>query len=155
MVELFRFDLVLLVFLRRLLTKFSCPVLRFGPKMLSITCKPFWMIFSQKILLILLLIVESDHHKCLILDLCSTKAIHYYLFLMVKSHPYILDGGILCGFCNGIMLKGCFFLLLSLIGFLINYRYLLCLSFAFDKFYVFMKIIILFIFFFADLSFRF
>lgn len=103
MVELFRFDQVLLV---PLLGLFSCLVLRFGPKMLSVTCKLFWMNFSRKIFLMLLLLVERDHHKCLILELCNTKVMHYYLFLMVKSHPYILDGGILSGFCNGIMLKG-------------------------------------------------
>lgn len=124
MIDLFRFDLVLLVFLLGLLTRFSCLALMFGPKMLSITYKHLWMNFCQRMLCILLLMVESDHHKCLILAHCRIKTIHYYLFLMVKGHPYILDGGILCGFCNGIMLKGCFILLLLLIGCLINYRYL-------------------------------
>jgi hypothetical protein len=105
MVELYRFGQVLLPFLLGLLTKFSCLVQRFGPKMLSITCKLFSMNFSQKILLILLFIIESGHHKCLMLEHCYTKVIRYYLFLAVKSHPYILDGGISFDFCNGIMLK--------------------------------------------------
>jgi len=120
MIEFSRFNLVLLVFLLELLTRFNCLALMFGPKMLSITCKPFWMNFCQRMFPILLLTLERDHHKCL--DHCRTKVIHCHLFQTVKDHPYILDGGILYGSCNGIMLKGCFILLLPLIGCLINYR---------------------------------
>lgn len=137
MIEFFRFDLVLLVFLLGLLTRFSCLALMFGPKMLLITCKHIWMNICRR----MLPMVESDHHKCLTLDHCRIKVIHYFLFLMVKGHPYILDGGILCGFFNGITLKGCFILLLSLIGCLINYRYIyLSASFAFNKYNVLMKL---------------
>lgn len=138
MIEFSRFNLVLLVFLLELLTRFNSHALMFGPKMLSITCKPFWMNFCQRMFPILLLMDESDHHKYL--DHCRTKVIHYYLLLMVKDHPYILDGGILYGFCNGIMLKGCFIHLLSLTGCLLNYRYLLSTSFVFDEYNVLMKL---------------
>lgn len=122
MVEFCRFGRVLLVFLLGLLTKLSCLVLSFGPKMLLNTCKLFLMNFSQKILLILLPIVETDHPKYLILHHFSTEMTSHYVFLMVKNHLYISDGGILLGFCNGIMLKGCFFLLLSLTGLCVNCR---------------------------------
>lgn len=121
-VLLSRFVLVLPVFLLGLMIKLSCLVLSFGPKMLLNTCKLLWMNFSPKIHLILLLTVKIDHPKCLIVHRFSTEVTNYYLFLMVKNHLYILDGGILFGFCNGIMLKGWFFLLLSLTGFCINYR---------------------------------
>lgn len=124
MVQLFRLDQVRLAFLLGLLTKFSRLVQRFGPKMLSITCKLCSMNFSQKIILILLFRIESGHRKCRMLEHCCTKVIHYHPFLLVKNHLHILDGGILFDFCNGIMLKGWFFLLLLLIRFWINYRYL-------------------------------
>lgn len=117
-----RFVLVLPVFLLGLMTKHNFLVPSFGPKILLNTCKLFWMIFSQKILLNLLLIIEINHLKCLMLRHLSTEVANYYLFLMVKNHLYILDGGMLFGFCSGITLKDCFFLLLSLTGFFINYR---------------------------------
>lgn len=122
MVEFCRFGWVLLVFLLGLLTKLSCLVLSFGQKMLLSTCKLFLMNSSQKILLILLLIIGTNRPKYLILRRFSTEVTSYYLLLMVKNHLYILDGGILFGFCNGITLKGFFFLLLSLTGFCVNYR---------------------------------
>lgn len=122
MVEFCRFGWVLLVFLLGLLTKLSCLVLSFGQKMLLSTCKLFLMNSSQKILLILLLIIGTNRPKYLILRRFSTEVTSYYLLLMVKNHLYILDGGILFGFCNGIMLKGFFFLLLSLTGFCVNCR---------------------------------
>jgi len=120
MVEFCRFGQVLLVFLLELVTKLSRLVLSFGPKMSLNTCKLFLMNFFQKIVLILL-IIEIDHPNYLILHHFSTEVISY-LFLMVKNHLYILNGGILFGFCNGITLKGFLFHLLSLTGFCGNYR---------------------------------
>lgn len=104
--KFFRFDLDLPHYLQGLLIKLSSLVLSIGRKTLLITCNLFWTSFSQKMLLILLLILEIDHHNYLMLARCSIELIHYHPFLILMSHPYILNGGMLCGFCNGITLRG-------------------------------------------------
>lgn len=121
-----RSGLVLQLSLRGRRTKHSCPAVSCGLKMLLIICNPFLMNFSQEIIPILLYTAEIDLHKCLILGRSQHQQ-----SLMVRSLPCILNGGIWHVCCNGTMQKGCFFLLLSLIGFWINYRYYFAISVIF------------------------
>lgn len=121
-----RFDLVLLVLLLGYPIKLNCLALSSGQKMLLITCSTSWMSFSQEIISSLLHMAEIDRHNHCMLDLCNKEVILSQQDLMVRNHLYILNGGMWCGSCNGTMLKGCFFLLSSLIGFLFNCRYCLC-----------------------------
>lgn len=117
MVVFCRFGLVLQVSLLGCLTKLSLPALSSGQKMLLIICNTSWMIFSQEINLIQIRTAEIDHHKCLMLGLYSIGVIWHQQSLMVRSLPYILNGGMYHVYCNGTMPKGYFSPLLSLIGF--------------------------------------
>ena len=137
MVVFCRFGLVLQVSLRGCLTKLSLPALSSGQKMLLIICNTSWMNLSQEVNLILIYTAEIDHHKCLMLGLYSIGVIPHQQSLMVRSLPYILNGGMYHVYCNGTMQKGYFFPLSSLIGFYVNYRYCFC-SYLFI--YLFFKI---------------
>jgi hypothetical protein len=108
--------LVLQLSLRGRLTKHSCPALSSGLKMLLSICNTFLMNFSQEIIPILLYTAETDLHKCLMLGHYSLGVTQHQQSLMVRSLPCILNGGTWHVCCNGTMQKGCFFLLLSLIG---------------------------------------
>lgn len=123
MVLFCRFGLVLQASLQGLLKKLSCPALNSGQKMSLIICNISWMSFFQETIFILLHMAEIGWHKCLMLDHYSIGVICHLQFLMVRSLPCISNGGTWHVSCNGTMRKGYFFLLLSLIGFWINYRY--------------------------------
>lgn len=87
------------------------------------TCNTSWMNFSQEIILILH-IPGIGRHKFFMLGEYSIRLIQHQGQLMAQSLHYILNGGTWCASCNGTMQKDCFFLLLSLTGFSINFRYL-------------------------------
>lgn len=121
---------VLPVFLGYLI-KLSCLVQSSGPKMLLITCSTFSMNSSQETIHFLLHTTEIDRNKCFMLGQYHNGVIQHQQSLMVRSLPYISSGGMWCGSCNGIMPKGCFFLLLLLNGFYVNCRYYILSAFIF------------------------
>lgn len=116
MVEFFRSVLVHPIFLLGYLTKVSYLVLSNGREMLLITCSTLWMNFVPEVILILLSTTEIDHHSCLMLGHLS-KGMTKLHFMMLRSLPCILNGGIWCALCYGTIQRGCCFLLLSSTGF--------------------------------------